>query len=190
MIELLTETYRRLLAEATVRTYRYLFDTFDASGRLTGLVGPRGVGKTTLMLQYIRDRMRDPTQAIYASADHIYFNKVNLLDFVREVFTTQGTQHFFFDEVHKHAGWEQELKNIDKVRAVVEKTVYEDVATCYRLKTENLHHFRKILFTGYPLRSSRFWPPQRFHCMTWLYARPVVPRADGRSFRRGESVCG
>ncbi len=146
MIELLTETYRRLLAEATVRTYRYLFDTFDASGRLTGLVGPRGVGKTTLMLQYIRDRMRDPTQAIYASADHIYFNKVNLLDFVREVFTTQGTQHFFFDEVHKHAGWEQELKNIDKVRAVVEKTVYEDVATCYRLKTENLHHFRKILF--------------------------------------------
>lgn len=247
MIEMLTETYRRLLAETTVRTYRYLFDTFDASGRLTGLVGPRGVGKTTLMLQYIRDRLRDPAQAFYASADHIYFNKVGLLDFVREVFTTQGTQHFFFDEVHKHTGWEQELKNIydsfpkvrvvfsgssslsltkgshdlsrraalyrlpglsfreylnlktgaghkpltleallhdpaglsanlaqvpklaghfrrylqegyypyvleggshyfDKVRAVVEKTVYEDVATCYRLKTENLHHFRKILF--------------------------------------------
>jgi predicted AAA+ superfamily ATPase len=246
MIGTLRETYRRLIAETTVRSHRFLFDTFDVKERLVGLVGPRGVGKTTLMLQYIRDKVRNPEDAFYASADHIYFNKVSLLEFVREAYTTEGTSLFFFDEVHKHPGWEQELKNIydsfpsvhvvfsgssslaltkggydlsrraalyhlpglsfreylnfvtgerhapwtvdavlhdpgglsgklaqvpklagyfrryleegyypyvleggghfpDKVRAVVEKTVYEDVATHYRLKTENLHYFKKIL---------------------------------------------
>ena len=85
---------------------------FDVKERLVGLVGPRGGGKTTLMLQYIRDKVSNPEDAFYASADHIYFNKVSLLEFVREAYTTEGTSLFFFDEVHKHPGWEQELKNI------------------------------------------------------------------------------
>ena len=112
MIGALRETYRRLIAETTVRSHRFLFDTFDVNERLVGLVGPRGVGKTTLMLQYIRDKVSNPEDAFYASADHIYFNKVSLLEFVREAYTTEGTSLFFFDEVHKHPGWEQELKNI------------------------------------------------------------------------------
>jgi len=112
MIDVLRDTYQRVLAETTLRTYRFLFDTFEVSGRLVGLVGPRGVGKTTLMLQYIRDRLAKKDEAFYASADHIYFNKVSLLEFVRELVATEGTHLFFFDEVHKYAGWEQELKNI------------------------------------------------------------------------------
>ncbi|MEO5366574.1 MAG: AAA family ATPase [Magnetococcus sp. WYHC-3] len=247
MIDVLRDTYRRLLAEAPRATHRFLYETFAIQGRLVGLIGPRGVGKTTLMLQHIRDRLGKDDEAFYASADHIYFNKVSLLEFVRELFTTQGTDLFFFDEIHKYDGWEQELKNIhdsfpsvrvvfsgssslsltkggydlsrraalyrlpglsfreylnfatgadhgplsledvlrdpgttsaklaqipkltghfrrylregyypyvfedgtlyyDKVRAAVEKTIYEDVATYYHLKTENLHNFRKILF--------------------------------------------
>jgi hypothetical protein len=70
--------------------------------RLVGLVGPRGVGKTTLMLQYIRERVSDPEEAFYASAAHIYFNKVGLLEFVQNLFTREGTRLFFFDEVHKY----------------------------------------------------------------------------------------
>lgn len=246
MIDFLRETYRRLITETTIRSHRFLFDTFNTQDRLVGLVGPRGVGKTTLMLQHIRDRIRNPEEAFYASADHIYFNNVSLLEFVREVHTTEGTRLFFFDEIHKYPGWEQELKNIydsfpslhvvfsgssslaltkggydlsrrasfyrlpglsfreylnfqtganhtswtldevlsdpgeisdklaqvpklagyfrqylaegyypyvfergghyyEKVRAVVEKTIFEDVATFYRLKTENLHYFKRIL---------------------------------------------
>lgn len=111
MIDVLRETYRRLLAGTSTVNHRYLFASFDMKERLVGLVGPRGVGKTTLMLQYIRERVSDPEEAFYASADHIYFNKVGLLEFVQNLFTREGTRLFFFDEVHKYPGWEQELKN-------------------------------------------------------------------------------
>ena len=112
MIEHLRETYRRLLAETTTQSYRYLFDSFEVGDRLVGLVGPRGVGKTTLLLQYIRDCVSNPAETFYASADHIYFNKIGLLEFVRELYTMEGTRLFFFDEIHKYPRWEQELKNI------------------------------------------------------------------------------
>lgn len=63
MIDALRDTYRRLLAEAPAATHRFLFETFEVKGRLVGLIGPRGVGKTTLMLQYIRDRLGKTEEA-------------------------------------------------------------------------------------------------------------------------------
>ena len=57
MIDVLRETYHRVVAETSVQSHRFLFDTFTADQRLCGLIGPRGVGKTTLMLQYIRERI-------------------------------------------------------------------------------------------------------------------------------------
>jgi hypothetical protein len=71
MIDVLRETYRRLLAGTSLRSHRFLFSSFGMKERLVGLVGPRGVGKTTLMLQYIRERVSDPEEAFYVSADHI-----------------------------------------------------------------------------------------------------------------------
>ncbi len=112
MIDSLRNTYYRLVNELNIDTYRYLYDSFDISGRLIGLIGPRGVGKTTLLLQFIKHKVKNLDEAFYFSADHIYFSKITLFDFVQELYENEGTHLFFIDEVHKYKNWNQELKNI------------------------------------------------------------------------------
>ena len=104
--------YRRLIDELEVSTYRYLYDSFELSARLVGLIGPRGVGKTTLLLQYIRDRVERVEDAFYFSADHIFFNETTLFDFVQDLYEIEGVKLVFIDEIHKYPNWSQELKNI------------------------------------------------------------------------------
>lgn len=104
--------YRRLLKNTTYATHRYLFDAFNLESRLTGLVGPRGTGKTTLLLQYINERIEEKNRCIYLSLDHIYFTRVKLIELVNDLYEIDGIHYFFLDEVHKYPDWDQELKNI------------------------------------------------------------------------------
>jgi predicted AAA+ superfamily ATPase len=82
------------------------------SNRLFAIVGARGVGKTTLMLQYIKQNL-DISKAVYMSLDDLYFSTNRLVDTVRRLWQ-EGFTHFFIDEVHKYPynTWAQELKNI------------------------------------------------------------------------------
>lgn len=112
MRENFKNTYYRLLKNTTFSTHRYLFDSFTIDSRLTGLVGPRGTGKTTLLLQFINERIEDKRQCIYLSLDNIYFTQIKLLDFVNELYEVDGIRYLFLDEVHKYPDWDQELKNI------------------------------------------------------------------------------
>ena len=112
MIDFLRETSRRLIESVPIGKHRFLFDRFSMDGRLSGVIGPRGVGKTTLLLQFLRQKQGRPSEAFYASADHLFFNRCSLLEFVREVYVREETKYFVFDEVHKYHGWHQELKNI------------------------------------------------------------------------------
>lgn len=105
------DTYYRLLGQQGPAFRRYLFGRFSASRRLAGLIGPRGTGKTTLMLQWIREK-EDPEKCMYASLDHIYFSTRSLLEFVRDMHQVEGRTLFFLDEVHKYPDWNRELKNI------------------------------------------------------------------------------
>ncbi len=112
MIQFLHETYERLLEGVSTNTHRYLFEQFHLDNRLTGLIGPRGVGKTTLMLQYIKEKIVNRKNVFYVSADNIYFSDNTLLGFVNELFQTDDIDCFFIDEIHKYPNWNQELKNI------------------------------------------------------------------------------
>ena len=112
MIQFLHETYERLLEGVGTNTHRYLFEQFHLDNRLTGLIGPRGVGKTTLMLQYIKEKIVNKKNVFYVSADNIYFSDNTLLGFVNELFQTEDIDCFFIDEIHKYPNWNQELKNI------------------------------------------------------------------------------
>lgn len=245
MISSLQMIYHRLLHDVSLTHHRFLFPQLKLSSRLTGLIGPRGVGKTTLLLQLIKQYF-DQKSAFYFSADHFYFSNHTLYEFIEDLFLHEGVQTFFIDEIHRYANWCQELKNIydgfpaikiifsgsssldivkggydlsrrakmytlpglsfreylsfytghtlevipfnelmenhaqydallssipkikghfndylkqgyypfqkedplnyyEKLLTVIDKTIYEDIANFYRLKTENLFHFKRIL---------------------------------------------
>jgi predicted AAA+ superfamily ATPase len=112
MLDFLKATYQRLISELDIKTHRYLYDEFHIKNRLTGIIGPRGVGKTTLILQYIKEHLYNNKQVFYFSADNIYFNKVSILEFVENLYHSEGIVIFFIDEIHKYKNWSQELKNI------------------------------------------------------------------------------
>ncbi|MBL7072649.1 MAG: ATP-binding protein [Candidatus Omnitrophica bacterium] len=111
-MEALKQTFVRLIEGMNINTYRYLYDRFELSNRLVGIIGPRGAGKTTLMLQYIKNKIKDLSGVFYVSLDHIYFNKTTVFEFVQEMYQSEGIKIFFLDEVHKYENWRQELKNI------------------------------------------------------------------------------
>lgn len=112
MIQFLTETFHRLIDELEIHTQRYLYPHFKLRDRLTGLVGPRGVGKTTLLLQYIKNELLGDKKTFYFSADSVYFDRSNLLELVNDLYSNGGYRIIFIDEIHKYSNWNQELKNI------------------------------------------------------------------------------
>jgi predicted AAA+ superfamily ATPase len=75
---------------------------------MIGIVGPRGVGKTTMILQYIKENL-DRKTALYVSADDFYFAEHTLLDLAGR-FSKYGGKNLFIDEIHKYADWSKSLK--------------------------------------------------------------------------------
>lgn len=112
MVPFLIETFHRLIRELKEVRPRYLYSTFHIKNRLTGLIGPRGVGKTTLLLQYIKNELYEKGKTFYFSADVIYFQQTSLLEFISDMHQREGYQIFFIDEIHKYRNWNQELKNL------------------------------------------------------------------------------
>ena len=104
--------FQRLLKGVTTEHFRFLYRDFNLNSRLTGIVGGRGVGKTTMMLQYIKLNFPQAEDVFYFSADHIYFNTVTMYEFIEDLNLTEGINTFFIDEVHKYKNWNQELKNL------------------------------------------------------------------------------
>ena len=79
--------------------------------RLIGIKGFRGVGKTTILLQYIKQNYGNSAEALYISLDNLYFTNNTLTSLVHR-FVAKGGKHLFIDEVHKYPNWSVELKNI------------------------------------------------------------------------------
>lgn len=104
-------TYRKLISVEKSNFNRYLHADIDWNERMTCIMGARGTGKTTLMLQHIRDNFPDRNKAVYVSLDNLWLSKKSLLDFV-EQFSIYGGTHIFIDEVHKYPNWSLEMKNV------------------------------------------------------------------------------
>ncbi len=111
-METLERSYKRLLVATSTTYIRNLMDSIHWDARLIAIRGARGVGKTTLMLQYLKTHYADDTRtALYASMDSAYFSRHSLLE-LAEQFYLRGGKHLFLDEVHKYPQWSSELKNI------------------------------------------------------------------------------
>lgn len=110
-INSLYQSYFRSIERTPTTFHRYLYDKIDWSSYVIGIRGERGVGKTTLILQHIKESFDDRNKALYVSLDNMWFANNTLSDLV-EYFWTHGGTHLFLDEVHRYQNWQRVLKNI------------------------------------------------------------------------------
>lgn len=106
----LIRIYKKLLRETTTEFHRYLYSLIDWENRIIGIRGPRGVGKTTMMLQHIKENL-SVDDVLYVNADDIYFSDHRLID-LAEMLVQRGVHHLYIDEIHKYRDWSRELKLI------------------------------------------------------------------------------
>ncbi len=111
-MNVLIDIYHRLLAEIIPSYRRRFYDNFVMDNRLMGIVGGRGVGKTTFLINYLREHYRDSSQALYISADNLYFVEHTLLEVVDQFVKDFDGRLLCIDEIHRYKNWNQELKNI------------------------------------------------------------------------------
>ena len=109
-MESLIKSYKALLSLTPLDFKRYLYSEIAWGDRMIGIVGPRGVGKTTMLLQYIKENL-DVNKTLYVQADDIYFANHTLPELAEEFSKNRGI-YLFIDEIHKYAGWSQSLKSI------------------------------------------------------------------------------
>lgn len=109
-IQPLINIYHRKLAATDLRFKRYLHDRIDWDVRLIGIKGARGVGKTTMLLQHIKESFDKIDDALYVSLDNLWFNTHKLEELV-EFLYTHGVMHIYLDEVHRYKDWAVLLKN-------------------------------------------------------------------------------
>jgi len=109
MITLLEQS-ERLVAGVSLDFKRYLFDFIKWENRLIGIKGARGTGKTTLLLQFIKEQNLPTEKAAYFSLDDLYFTNHSLKETVNHFYKNGGII-LVLDEVHKYKNWSREIKN-------------------------------------------------------------------------------
>ena len=90
--------------------FRPFHETINWDNRLIGLLGPKGVGKSTLLLQHIR-KTHPLDEALYVQADDFYFTTHRLFDLAYDFFALGG-KYLYIDEIHKYKNWSTEIKQI------------------------------------------------------------------------------
>lgn len=123
-MEAFYRTHAYLVEHTNAPVRRALMDEIDWSDRLIGIKGTRGVGKTTFLLQYAKERFGTDRSCLFINMNNFYFSDHSIVDFAYE-FQRRGGKVLLIDQVFKHPGWSQELR------------------TCYD-RFPNL----KIVFTG------------------------------------------
>lgn len=104
----LFEYSNQLISKVNTGFVRYSYDQMNWQNRLLGLIGPRGVGKTTLVLQHIKSNL-NIRETLYVTAEDFYFAKHRLID-LADTFVKLGGKYLFIDEIHKYPDWSKELK--------------------------------------------------------------------------------
>lgn len=112
-MEALFKKHRIFISQVSMTIVRELIDKISWDRPLTAIKGSRGVGKTTLIRQYIKKTYgNQPGEALYCVMDSMYFTNHSLLD-LAERFYQLGGKHLFLDEVHKYPTWSREIKEIN-----------------------------------------------------------------------------
>ncbi len=111
MLSLLTERYISLITSLDIVHKRYFFNKIDFKDKMIGILGARGVGKTTFLLQYLKESALPVSKKLYISADSIEMSNVSLFELAKE-FSSKGGKLLVIDEIHKYPNFQQHLKQI------------------------------------------------------------------------------
>ncbi len=109
-MESLISRYKNLLRSVNTDFKRNLYHQINWDSRAICILGSRGTGKSTLMLQYLKENLPE-NQSLYISLDDLYFKQESLVE-VAERFLQLGGKYLFLDEVHKYAEWQAAVKNL------------------------------------------------------------------------------
>jgi len=110
-LQILFEEQTKLLHKVNLDKKRYLYSKINWSLKSIGILGQRGLGKTTMMLQHIKENFTKVNSALYVSLDNPYMQSVSLFEFAK-FFEQHGGEVLFVDEVHKYEDWSTHIKNI------------------------------------------------------------------------------
>jgi predicted AAA+ superfamily ATPase len=111
MLNTLQNTFLKQLSSTSLKFKRYMHDSFDMDDKLIGILGSRGVGKTTFILQYLKELDLSVEKKLYFSVDHFYALNYSLYE-IAEEFSKVGGEVLAIDEIHKYPNFVLELKSI------------------------------------------------------------------------------
>lgn len=105
------QIFYKLLQNTSTTYKRYFFNKVNFDEKLIGIVGDRGIGKTTFLLQYLKELDLPLHKKMYINAEYIQMSNINLLDFATE-FSKKGGEVLVIDEIHQYNDFEKHLKMI------------------------------------------------------------------------------
>lgn len=111
-METLYKKHKMLISQVSTDIVREMMHSVNWEKQLVAIRGSRGVGKTTLIRQYIKQKFGiSAGEALYCVMDSMYFANHTLLE-LAEQFHLMGGTHLFLDEVHRYPTWSREIKEI------------------------------------------------------------------------------
>lgn len=150
-MEAFYRTHAYLVEHANAPVRRDLMDEIDWNDRLIGIKGTRGVGKTTFLLQYAKEKFGTDRSCLFVNMNNFYFSYYTIVEFAGE-FLKRGGQVLLIDQVFKYPGWSEELRKCYDLYPTL-KIVFTG-SSVMRLKEENIE-LRGIV-KSYNLRGLSF----------------------------------
>ncbi len=160
-------THKFLIEHVETHVRRQLMDEIDWTDRLIGIKGSRGVGKTTFLLAYAKEKFGTDRSCLYINLNHFYFTQHSLVEFAKE-FCQRGGKTLLIDQVFKSPNWSQELREIydtcphlhvvfsgSSVMRLIEDNAYlADVVKSYNLRGFSFREFLNLMAgTSFPIYS-------------------------------------
>ena len=108
-MEAFYRTHNYLVEHTNAPVRRDLMDEIDWNDRLIGIKGTRGVGKTTFLLQYAKEKFGTDRSCLFINMNNFYFSKYTLVDFAGE-FVKRGGKVLLIDQVFKYPEWSHDLR--------------------------------------------------------------------------------
>jgi len=152
MLDIFLEIHANLLEQLPSRFQRGVRGGLDLEAQAVGIYGPRGVGKTTMLLQHAQQTHGGPDVCLYISADHVAVAASGLFALGRAYFQ-QGGQALILDEIHRSPDWGRQVKSL--IDSYPNKKFYLSGSSALALREKDADLSRRVLWSKLPCLSFR-----------------------------------